>query len=68
MLLLLNRFRVRMHMGVKKRKKEMTQKMYKRVRELIYATHFFLYGGSKTSNRSSSSNMNNSSSSNNNNF
>ncbi len=63
MLLLLNKFRVGMHMGVKRRKKETVQKAVKRVRELFYGTHFILQGGSKTSNSISISSNNNSSNS-----
>ncbi len=66
MLLLLNKFRVGMHMRVKRRKKEMVQKTVKRVRELFHGTHFILQGGSKTSNTISISSNNNSSSSKNN--
>ncbi len=64
MLLLLNKFRVGLHMRVTRRKKEMVQKTVKIVRKLFYGKHFILQGGSQTSN-SISSNKNSSSSNNN---
>ncbi len=58
MLLLFNKFRVKMHMRVKRMKKEMAQKTIKKSKRAALC-HTFLYGGSKISNKSISSKISN---------
>ncbi len=62
----MNKFRVKMHMRIKRMKKEMAQKTIKKSKRAAL-WHTFLYGGSKISNRSISRKINNSSSNDNNN-
>ncbi len=65
MLLLFNKFRVKMHMRVKRMKKEMAQKTIKKSKRAALC-HTFLYGGSKISNRNISSSSNDNNNNNNN--